>query len=50
MILTELRGYGIAENGISVNSTNKPNQGSLLTGHSFSTRDFMAYILSSSRQ
>jgi len=25
MILTELRGYGIAENGISVISTNKPN-------------------------
>jgi len=25
MILTELRGYGIAEKGISVNSTNKPN-------------------------
>jgi len=25
MILTELCGYGIAENGISVNSTNKRN-------------------------
>jgi len=25
MIFTELRCYGIAENGISVNSTNKPN-------------------------
>jgi len=52
MILTELRGYGIAENGISVISTNKPNTSlerawsddSNDTKHSILPKNELAYV------